>query len=179
MTVTSSNLIQGPATLFVGAFGVAEPATIATAPGEGWTNLGGTRDGVELTIAKEYAVLSVDQIVDEIGRTVTSRMVSITTTLAEATLANLARAINETAPTSGVFTPDTNAAAFTPPYQAIILDGLAPGGFRRRVIVRKVLSTDSVGMAYQKDGMTVIPVTLMGHWVSTSVAPFSITDATA
>lgn len=179
MTVTSSNLIQGPATLFVGVFGVVEPATVATAPGVGWTNLGGTRDGVELTIAKEYAVLSVDQIVDEIGRTVTSRMVSITTTLAEATLANLARSINETAPAAGVFTPDVNFAAFTPAYQAVILDGIAPGGFRRRVVVRKVLSTDSVGMAYQKDGMTVIPVTLVGHWVSNSIAPFSITDATA
>ena len=178
-TVTSSNLIQGPATLYVGAFGATEPTDVATSPGAGWSDIGGTRDGVELMIAKEYAVLSVDQIVDEIGRTVTSRKVSIKTVLAEATLANLARAVNETAPASNVFTPDTGLAAFRPPYQAVLLDGIAPGGFRRRIIVRKVLATDSVGTAYKKDGMTVIPVTFTGHWVSTSIAPFLVTDATA
>ena len=179
MSVTSSNLIQGPATLYVGAFGVTEPADVGTAPGAGWTDAGGTRDGVELTIAKDYAVLSVDQIVDEIGRTVTSRVVSIKTVLAEATLENLARAINETAPASDTFTPDTGLSAFQPGYQAVLLDGIAPGGFRRRVIVRKVLGTDSVGTAYKKDGMTVIPVTFTGHWVSTSIVPFVIEDATA
>lgn len=177
MSVTSTNLIQGPATIYAGAFGAEEPATVDTAPGVDWTDLGGTRDGVELIIAKSYAVLSVDQIVDEIGRTVTERKVSVKTVLAEATLANLARVVNETAPTAGVFTPDTGLAAFSPEYQAILLDGIAPGGFRRRVIVRKVLSIDSVGTAYKKDGQTVFPVTFAGHWVSSSVAPFVVTDA--
>ena len=39
-------------------------------------------------------------------------------------------------------------------------------------------TTDSVAMAYKKDGQTLIPVTLTGHWVSASVRPFIITDAT-
>ena len=176
MGVSSTNLIQGPATLYVGAFGATEPLTVDAAPGVGWEDVGGTRDGVELTIAKTYATLSVDQIVDEIGRTVVSRVVSVKTTLAEATLENLARAINETAPVAGVFTPDGGLEAFTPAYQAVLLDGLAPGGLRRRVIVRKVLATDSVGTAYKKDGMTVVPVTFTGHWVSPSVEPFVIED---
>lgn len=179
MSVTSTNLIQGPATLYIGAFGVTEPLTVDAAPGAGWVDVGGTRDGVELIIAKSYAVLSVDQIVDEIGRTVTSRAVSIKTVLAEATLENLARVVNETAPAASVFTPDTGLEAFTPGYQAVLLDGIAPGGRRRRIIVRKVLATDSVGTAYKKDGMTVLPVTFTGHWVSTSIEPFVVKDESA
>lgn len=177
MSVTSTNLIQGPATLYAAPFGTTEPATVDTAPTGDWVDLGGTKDGVEIIIAKSYAVLTVDQIVDEVGRTVTERRVSIKTALAEATLANLARVVNESAPTAGVFTPDTGLAAFTPDYQAVLLDGIAPGGFRRRVIVRKVLSVESVGTAYKKDGQTLFPVTFAGHWVSPSIAPYVVTDA--
>lgn len=179
MSVTSTNLIQGPATLYAGAFGAEEPATVDTAPGGDWVDVGGTREGIELIVEKSYAVLSVDQVIDEVGRTVTSRVVKVKTTLAEATLANLARSINETAPVSGVFTPDGGLAAFTPAYQALLIDGIAPGGLRRRIIVRKVLSVDSVGTAYKKDGMTVIPVTFTAHWVSPSIEPFVIEDEAA
>jgi hypothetical protein len=178
MGVTSTNLIQGPASLYVGAFGTAEPATIATAPGTGWVDVGGTKEGIELGVADEYAVLSVDQIVYEIERRRTGRVLTIKTTLAEATLDNFAAAINNTAPVAGALTLDDGLAAFAPAYRAAILDGIAPGGFRRRVVLRKMLSTDSVGTAYKKDGQTVVPVTFTGHWVSTSIRPLAVTDAT-
>jgi len=179
VTVTSTNLIQGPATLYWAPFGSTEPATIATAPIAPWVDLGGTQDGVALTIADEYSVLSVDQVLYEIDRRRTGRVVSVKTNLAEATLANLAIAINNTAPTAGVLTADDGLTAFAPSYGAVLLDGLAPGGFRRRAIVRKVLSTDSMETSYKKDGQTLIPVTFTGHWVSASIKPFAITDATS
>lgn len=179
MTVTSTNLIQGPATLYHAPFGSTEPATIATAPVAPWVDLGGTKDGVELQVADEYSVLSVDQIVYEVERRRTNRVVTIKTQLAEATLENLARAINNTAPAAGVLTADDGLTAFAPAYSAVLLDGIAPGGFRRRVIVRKVLGTDSVASAYKKDGQTLIPVTFTGHWVSASIRPFIVTDASA
>lgn len=178
MGVTSTNLIQGPATLYTGVFGVAEPATVAAVPAVGWTDVGGTKDGVELTIADEYGVLDVDQIIYEIARKRTKRVVSVKTSLAEATLANLALAVANTAPVANVLTADDGLAAFSPAYGALLIDGIAPGGFRRRIILRKTLPTDSVGMAYKKDGQTLIPVTWTLHWVSTSIAPFIITDAT-
>lgn len=178
MTVTSTNLIQGPATLWWGAFGVTEPVSVATAPGAGWTDLGGTKDGVELSIADEYSVLEVDQIIYEVERRRTKRVVTIKTQLAEATLENLARAINNTQPASSALTADDGLAAFAPSYGAVLLDGIAPGGFRRRAIVRKVLGTDAVASAAKKDGQTLIPVTFTGHWVSASIRPFVITDAT-
>lgn len=179
MGVTSTNIIQGPASLYHGAFGTAEPATIATAPGAGWIDLGGTKDGVEMTINDEYTVLEVDQVIYEIGRTRSKRVLTVKTSLAEATLANLARAINNTAPTANVLEADDGAASFLPAYSAILLDGIAPGGFRRRAIFRKVLQTDGVGMSYKKDGQTLIPVTFTGHWVSPSIRPLRIEDAIA
>lgn len=178
MPVSSTNLIQGPATLYVGTFGATEPATIAAAPTTPWRDVGGTKDGCELGVADEYQALTVDQVVYEIERRRTGRVVTVKTSLAEATLENLAVAIANTAPTAGVLTADDGLSAFAPAYSAILLDGIAPGGFRRRIIVRKVLSTDNVAMAYKKDGQTLIPVTFTGHWVSASIKPFVITDAT-
>lgn len=180
MGVTATNLIQGPATVYHGAFGATEPLTAGTELDQAvWTDVGGTRDGVELTVADEYAVLEVDQLIYEAGRKRTKRVVTAKTSLAEATLDNLALAINNTGPVSDVLTADDGLAAFSPAYSSLIIDGHAPGGFRRRIILRKVLATDSVGMAYKKDGQTLIPVTWTLHWVSTSIRPFKIEDATA
>lgn len=179
MPVTSTNLIQGPAVLYHGLFGATEPATVSAAPATGWTDLGGTKDGVELSIEDEYGVLDVDQLIYEVGRRRVKRVVTVKTQLAEATLANLALAVNNTAPTAGVLEGDDGVAAFAPAYSAILVDGLAPGGFKRRIILRKVLATDSVGMAYKKDSQTLIPVTWTLHWVSASIKPFKVEDAAA
>lgn len=178
MGVSGTNLIQGPATLYVGTFGATEPATIATAPATPWVDAGGTKDGIEFAVAKTFGVLGVDQVAYDVERRVTGIAVTLKTALAEATLDNLAIAIANTAPTANVLTADDGLSVFAPTYRAILLDGIAPGGFRRRIIVRKVLSTDSVAMAYKKDGQTLIPVTFTGHWVTSSIKPFVITDAT-
>lgn len=178
MGVSSTNLIQGPATLYVAPIGTAEPATIATVPAAAWVDVGGTKDGVELSVNDEYNVLDVDQVIYEIERRRVKRVVTVKTSLAEATLANLAIAIANTDPATNILTADDGLTAFAPPYRMALIDGIAPGGFRRRIIVRKVLSTDSVSMAYKKDGQTLIPVTLTGHWVSSSIRPFIVTDAT-
>ncbi len=178
MSVTTTNLIQGPAVLYQATFGATEPATVATAPISPWVDLGGTQDGVALKISDKWAVLGVDQVIYEVERRRTDRAVMVSTNLAEATLANLAIAINNTAPTANVLTADDGLTAFNPPYTAVLLDGIAPGGFKRRIIVRKVLSTEDVEMAYKKDGQTLIPVTFTGHWISPSIKPFVITDAT-
>lgn len=179
MSVTATNLIQGPATVYAATFGATEPLTVDAAPAVGWKDVGGTKDGVELQINDEYAVLDVDQIIYEIQRRRTKRVVAIKTQLAEGTLGNLALAIANTAPVTNVLNADDGLTAFSPGYGAVLMDGIAPGGFRRRVIVRKTLPTDSVGTAYKKDAQTLIPITWTAHWVSSSIAPFKIEDATA
>jgi hypothetical protein len=177
--VTATNLIQGPAVIYYGNFGATEPASIATTPATGWTDLGGTKEGVELSIADEYGVLDVDQIMYEIQRRRTKRVVTAKTQLAEATLDNLARAVANTLPVSNVLNADDGLNAFAPAYGALLIDGIAPGGFRRRITLRKVLPTDSVGVAYKKDGQTLVPVTWTLHWVSSTITPFKIEDATS
>tara|TARA_B100000700_G_scaffold110520_4_gene124542 strand:- start:274 stop:816 length:543 start_codon:yes stop_codon:yes gene_type:complete len=178
MTVTATNLIQGPATIYAGAFGATEPADIDTAPGVGWTDLGGTKEGVTLNIEQTFADLTVDQIIDVVGRKRTGRSINVATSLAEPTLENLARAMNNTAPTSDVVELDNDESAFSPDYGAVLLDGLAPGGLRRRIILRKTLQTGNIAMAYTKDGQTVIPVTFALHWVSASIKALKIEDET-
>jgi hypothetical protein len=179
MPVTATNLIQGPATLYRAPFGTAEPATISTAPGAGWVDVGGTKDGLELEFENEFAELTVDQLIDVVDRRRTSRKVSAKTSLAEATLANLAAAIGNSAPVANVLEADDGLVAFKPAYDALLIDGIAPGGFRRRIILRKVLSLESVGMSYKKDDQTVIPITWGVHWVSSSIKPWKIEDATS
>lgn len=181
MVVTATNLIQGPATIYAGAFGATEPATVGAAPGVGWTDLGGTKEGVTLNIEQTFSDLTVDQIIDVIARKRTGRNINVATSLAEPTLANLAPAIGNSEAVANVLELDNGdaAAGYSPDYGAILLDGIAPGGFRRRIILRKTLQTGNIALAYTKDGQTVIPVTFSLHWVSTSIAPMKIEDAIA
>ncbi len=180
MGVTTTNLIQGPATIYYGAFGATEPLTVATEPtGPAWTDCGATDGGVMLNITDTYSRLAVDQLLMAPESRRTERLVTVKTVLAEATLENLARAINNTAPASNTMSLDDGLTAFKPAYGAILLDGIAPGGFRRRVIVRKTLATDAVESAYKKDAKTALPVTFTSHWVSNSVKAVIWTDATS
>lgn len=187
MAVVGTNLVQGPATLYKGAFGATEPADTAvntTPPSSSWTDLGGTNDGVKLSIDQTYTELEVDQIVDRVGSRLTKRDFTVETTLAEPTLTNLSIALNGGTSASGAgyssFEPSFASSATQPTYIALLFDGWAPGGaYTRRVIVRKALSTDATELAYTKDKMTVYGVKFAGHYVSASIAPIHITDQTS
>lgn len=186
IAVDTTQLIQGPGVLYTGLFGATEPAEtaaeIVSAPGAGWTDVGGTTDGVSLSIMQEFAELAVDQVVDVPGRRLTKRDLSLTTNLAEPTLDNLAVAMNAASQVdvtvNGIkkLTPTSDTSATQPTYSALILDGFAPEQRRRRVVVRKVLSTNNVDFAYQKDSQTVFSVTFSAHYVSPSIKPFVILD---
>jgi hypothetical protein len=63
-----------------------------------------------------------------------------------------------------------------PPYSAVILRGQRPGGGSRLVIVRRCLSTESIGMSWTKDGKTMIPVTFEGYYVSKTIKAVRIDD---
>lgn len=184
MAVTAANLIMGPGVLYVADFGTAEPADTAVAdpPGVGWNDVGATLEGVTITINQEYTELAADQIVDPIGSRLTVRMMTLATQLAEATLDNLARAMNNELPTAGIgftaFEPPNDNSATQPLYRAVLFDGFAPDGLRRRVIGRRVLSTENVEAAHSKDGQTVFPVSFKAHFVSNAIRPFKVVDET-
>lgn len=192
MPVVASNLTQGPGTLYSGTFGTSvEPADsavnttpILTGGSTGWTDLGATDGGSKLSIDQKFAVLSCDQIIDDVGRRVTSREIMVDTNLAEPTLANLALSINGGTQATGsgwaTLEPVNATSATQPTYVPVILDGYAPGNnFRRRVILRKTINTAKVELAYTKDKQTLIPVSFTAHYVSASVAPIHTVDQTS
>jgi hypothetical protein len=187
MAVTTTNLIAGPADLYIATFGAAEPldTDIANAPGVAWTDLGGTQDGVTLAINQEFFELEVDQIVDVPGRRLVKRDLQITTNLAEATLTALQAALNggTVTPATGskAYEPTNDNSATQPTYRAVLVDGWAPqttagASARRRIIVRKVLSIENVETAYKKDEQSLFPVTFAAHYVSSAVKPFRVID---
>jgi hypothetical protein len=190
VAVTAANLVAGPAVVYTGAFGAAEPAAsaVSTVPSSAvWTDQGGTDGGVKINIDLDYFTLGVDQIVDRVGSRLQKREITVETNLAEATLANLKTAINGGTITASAayqtFDPLNDNSATQPNYTAMIIDGWAPLGTagasasaRRRFIVRKVLNTDAVGMEYKKDGQTFIPCKFTAHYVSGTVGPFAVHD---
>lgn len=183
MPVTTTNLIAGAGQLYVAAFGAAEPADAVTAPGVAWTNVGGTDGGVTLNVDLTWMELSVDQTVDTPGRRLTKREATIKTNLAEVTLENIKVALNggtiASAAGTDTYEPDDDTAAMNPDYSAVLFAGPAPAGQPRRFIGRKVLQIDGVGQEYKKDGQTFLPANFATHYVSASVRPFAIMDATA
>ncbi|MBA5222219.1 hypothetical protein H1X69_12410 [Streptomyces griseoaurantiacus] len=184
MSVTTTNLVQGPGTLYVGDFQATEPAESAvnTAPAaSAWTDVGGTQDGLKLSVDQAWAELEVDQLITTPGRRRTKQDYMVETTMAEATLENLALALNGGTAGSGTgyksYTPDyASTSATQPTYKSLILDGWAPDSKRRRAIVRKVLSTDGIEIAYTKENQTVYAVKWGAHWVSANVSPIYLVD---
>lgn len=193
MSVTVTNLIQGPGilykgTAYTGAYTTAaEPADTAintTPQSSAWTDVGGTQDGVNLEIGREFSELEVDQIVDIPDRRLTKREFTIATNLAEPTIENLALVSNnDSSPSSGSgfksYEPAYASSATQPTYVPLLFDGYAPSAFRRRVIGRRMLSVDPIAFAYKKDGQTVFTVKWAGHFVSASIAPYKVIDQTS
>jgi hypothetical protein len=188
MAVTTTNLIQGPAVLYADDFGATEPAdtAVASAPGGTFADVGGTNDGVTLTVATEWSELEVDQIAETPERRRTKVESVIATNLAEPTLENLSRALNLDPADidtgvgfEAIDVPGGSAALETPYYSSIILDGRAPGtGKRRRVIARKTLNTADMESAYAKGDQTLIPVEFTAHYVSASITSVHVVDGT-
>jgi hypothetical protein len=180
-----SNLLSGPGVLYRAAFGATEPADtdINTVPSSGtWTDCGGTMDGVTISINQEFFEIEIDQTVDVAGRRLTKRDIQLSTNLAEATLENLAFMTNAGASiTTGTgfksLEPANDTTATQLTYSALLFDGFAPGdGKTRRVIARRMLSTDNVELAYKKGELTVLTATFSAHYVSASIPPYKIVD---
>lgn len=173
-----TNLLQGPAELWTGLFGVAEPATADAAPGVGWTNAGGTDGGARLVINQSYSNMTVDQVAGPVGSRLTDRAITVATSLAEAMLDNLRLALNDDG-TGDTLEVDSEITNSEPNYRSIMLIGQKPGGGNRLIIVRRALSTESIEMSWTKDGKTMIPVTFSGYYVSNSVSSLKIDDSEA
>lgn len=185
MAVTPGNLALGPGTLYIGAFGVAEPADSAvdSAPGAGWTDVGATLGGISLSISQEFKELECDQLTMAAESRKTKEEVTLTVKLGEVTLDNLVYAL-----TDGTVTDDTGFSYYepavsdssnAPTYRALLFDGYGAGGARRRVIVRKVLNTSNVKIDSTKDDQQGYECEFKAHWVSAAIKPYKIIQSSA
>lgn len=188
MAVTAANVIMGPGTIYIAAFGATEPAdtAVASAPASAtWTDLGGTDDGVTVTWGKEYANMSVDQLAMDVGARLTEEVLEVEVNLAEVTLQNLKWAMNNqgTIASSGSvwqsYDPAGETPADLPNYVAIIVDGPAPASTasrNRRLIARKCLNTEAVKAPYKKGDQMIFPVKFKGYYVSASTKAFHLVE---
>lgn len=183
MSVTVTDLTQGPATLYRGNFGAAEPLETAvndTPAASAWSDVGGTTDGAKLSIKTEFSMLEVDQLIDVPGSRAKLREITVETNMAEPSLENLSYALNGGTISTGsgwkAFEPVDSDAATQPNYSALLIHGWF-GTARRMVILRKVLSVEGTETEYKKDGQTVFKVKIQAFYVSASIRPFRIIDA--
>lgn len=74
---------------------------------------------------------------------------------------------------------DAEIGNVEPPYTSVLVRGAKPGGGNRLVIVRRALSVESIGMSWTKDGMTMVPVTFEGYYVSKTIKAVRLDDRVA
>lgn len=183
MSVTVTELTQGPATIYRGAFGATEPLESAvndTPAASAWSDVGGTTDGLKLTIKTEFKNLEVDQLIDIPGTRATMREITCETNMAQPTLENLQYALNGGTISTGsgwrAYEPIDSDAATQPTYSALIVHGWI-GTDRRMVILRRVLSVEGTETEYKKDGQNVLKVKIQAFYVSPSIRPFRVIDS--
>lgn len=175
-TVTPANVFSGPADVWIGDFGATEPVDAETEPGAGWLNVGATDGGTTATITQTYFDHEVDQVDMAVSAQRTALGITAATTMAEPTLANLRRALNQATAAGTKIEISADNSNAEPNYAAVLMQGPGPGGAPRLFVIRKVLSTENIAYANQKGTKTGIPVTFKGYYISPSVAPFVIDD---
>jgi hypothetical protein len=128
MAVTITNLIEGPAQMWVGVFGTTEPTGNGVAVGAGWVDVGGTDGGVNAEIQQTYDRMTVDQVAGGVDARLVDQISKIGTNLAEATLANFRVALNQLVSAATFVEVDPTLTGTSPNFQAVLLRGMRPGG---------------------------------------------------
>lgn len=192
MSGNPNNVVSGVGKIYYGAYGATEPTDASMSPytvpdPTVWTDFGVTSGG----FVWEDDLPSTDLIVDQYLRPIGARYVAgtamstITAALAESTLANYAVVMNQmVTSTSGTgWAKQESQVGGLPPvptYGAILIDGWAPGGFRRRLIGRKALSKPKVQKAFVQDGkISTLAATWTLYEVSDSIPAWANIDQTA
>jgi hypothetical protein len=153
MAVNVSNIVVGEATLKLGDS--ANATTISAM--DGFADLGATQNGVEISWEPDMVDIEIDQFGDA-ARIVQSKVkVMVKTTLAEATLNNLALAWNYDQNTGGAAILNNNDGANTQtfkfgaqtvfPYEkALVITGTAPNSAAGAIKTRKFYTKRAISM---------------------------------
>jgi hypothetical protein len=192
-SINPNNVIEGPANVWVGAFGVTEPAQTNAAiimdPGAGWTFIGATQGGVTWEVDHTITTVTADQAIDDITARATARNIMLNFSALEPTLATLQISLNNFGTISvgtgiTVYDPGQPTAATPLTWNAFLIDGWAPllsggGAARRRGIFRKVSNQPKVAQLADPAKQSLWAVSAKCFRVSDTISPYIVMDQTA
>lgn len=161
------NIIVGAAQFWIGATGTvtAPPAGTSTTL-TGWTPVGFTSEGVEVSYEPDYGDVDVDQLLDAARIFKQAMRVTVNTTFAEATLENLLVVWGQSgAPAAGTVNILAGALGAAPVERSLLFVGPAPVGGtdqapvaqERVYYIRRAVQTESTSFALRKTEMTGLP----------------------
>jgi hypothetical protein len=180
MTITVASMMIGPGRMRWAPVGQDDSLIIAanTANWTGWTDVGSTDGGIQLAVEKNYANHEIDQTPDWVASTITSRHMTVQTSLVESgdlaklSLVNNGGTIVSTNPSWTSYAPLTDLIATQETYIAIAIEGKRLDGKPVIDVVRRVLNVDSVKFDFKKDAKTMYGLSFAGHFVSDTTPPF-------
>jgi hypothetical protein len=170
-----ANILVGVGSIRISA--PLDPATFlpddAVTTATSWRDVGYTIDGLEVTLEPNMVDINVDQLGDAAKLIEENVKVMLKTTLAEATLTNLAVAWGmddtATATTQGLASSgldsgvaeQLNIGVFStgiPLERSIYFEGKGPGGVKRTYEGWRCISVSASGHSYKRGEATVYPV---------------------
>lgn len=172
MSITQTNIVLGAGTLKIGTYGTAEGSC---------TDVGATEGGVELSIPREYVEKTCDQEIGVLDVIKVSEKCTLKVKLAEATLANLCKAMDypSSAISSSVLSIGGDADVN---YLSLFLNVNAPAGGTRKYTFHKAVLIGAAEHAYKKNEKSMIDCTftIIQDVTKTANAQlFTVTDATS
>lgn len=182
MAITTATMMVGPGRVRWAPVGTDDALIVAafTPAWSGWSDIGATDGGVNMSIDKNYANHSVDQTPDWVASTITDRHTTLQTSvvesgdLAKLSLVNNGGVTLSTNPSWTSYEPNTDLISTQETYIAVAVEGITLGGKKRIIVIRKVLNVDSVAFEFKKDAKTMLGLSLAGHFVSDAKAPFIV-----
>jgi hypothetical protein len=167
---TARNIIVGAAQLWVGAANTVTSGPAGTSTTlTGWTPVGFTQEGVEVSYEPDFGDVEVDQLLDAARIFKQGMRVMVNTTLAEATLENLlviwGQAGAPTGTTEKTIPILAGALGQSPMERSLLFVGPAPSAgtdqaptAQERVYhIRRALQTESSSFALRRSEATGLP----------------------
>ena len=120
-----------------------------------FTEVGYTEDGVSVEYSVDESDIEVAEETFPIDRVITKETWAVTCNMAESSLFNMDKAMAGSLLSGSIL----RLGAGTNKKLTVQIRALNPAGFIRAILIPSCTATGSVGMAYKKDGKTVVPVT--------------------
>jgi hypothetical protein len=157
-------ILAGAATIYLGDVGAVAPLIDAVPDPDDWVDVGDTEGGVSIEIGQDTTELSTDQKIAPVKIVRTGESVTVTFALAEATLENLAKVLDDITVT--VVPPAKGTAGYRkfelargagPMAQhALLIRGPSPyGDFNMQFVFPQAVMTGTPTFALVKDDKVV------------------------